>query len=104
MPILFFVSSDVSYKKQLLFWNSHLRSIVDSPVSDVRGLFTMFVLGIMAAGVGNGGSMRILLLILLLLAILFLLAGAIIAVVALRNQRKDASGGTNLERFDTGSD
>ena len=69
----------------------------------MRGLLTMFVLGIMAADVGNGGSMRILLLILLLLAILFLLAGAIIAVVALRNQRKDASGETNLERSDKGS-
>ncbi len=60
----------------------------------------MFVLGIMTLGVVSGGGMRPLLLILLVLAILLLLVGAILAVVALRNQRKDGLHVATLEQLE----
>lgn len=59
----------------------------------------MLVLGIMALGTIDGG-MRPLLLILLVLAMLFLLTGAMLAVVALRNQRKDRLNGATLEQLE----
>lgn len=60
----------------------------------------MSVLGILALGAVSGGSMRPLLLMLLALAILLLLAGAVIALVTLRNQRRNTSGAATLERSD----
>lgn len=60
----------------------------------------MFVLGIMVRGVISDGGMRSMLLILLLLAIVFLVAGAILAVVALRNQRKVALDVATLEQLE----
>lgn len=59
----------------------------------------MFVLGIMVLGDVGGGT-RPLLLVLLVLAILLLLAGALLAVVALRNQRKDAPNVGALEQIE----
>jgi hypothetical protein len=44
------------------------------------------------------------LLLLLVLAILLLLAGAVIAVVALRNQRKDVPNGIYLEQLEHETD
>lgn len=58
----------------------------------------MFVLRFIVADVGN---MRPLLLILLMLAILFLLAGAILAVIALRNQRRGKANGIGLEQLES---
>jgi flagellar basal body-associated protein FliL len=60
----------------------------------------MLVLGIIALGNAGGGGMRPLLLILLVLAMLLLLAGAILAVVALRNQRKDRANVATLEQLE----
>ena len=60
----------------------------------------MFVLGIMVRGVISDGGMRSMLLILLLLAVAFLVAGAILAVVALRNQRKVALDVATLEQLE----
>lgn len=60
----------------------------------------MLVLGIMALGATGGGGMRPLLLILLVLAMLLLLTGAILAVMALRNQRKDRLNGATLEQLE----
>ncbi len=59
----------------------------------------LLVLGFAAADGGHGGDGRLLLFVLLVLAILFLLAGAIIAVVALRIQQKDARDAALLEQF-----
>jgi len=44
--------------------------------------------------------MRPLLLVLLVLAMLLLLAGALLAVVALRNQRRDRANVTTLEQLE----
>ena len=59
----------------------------------------MFVLDIMALGSADVG-MRPLLLVLLVLAMLLLLAGALLAVVALRNQRRDRANVTTLEQLE----
>ena len=48
----------------------------------------------------NDNSMRPLLLILLVLAILLLVAGAIIALIALRNQKKNVSDNVTLEQLE----
>lgn len=74
--------------------------VVDSPLGRHREVSFMFVLGIMVLGAVSSGGMRQLLFILLVLAILLLLAGAIIAVVALRKQRKDALNMTTLEQLE----
>lgn len=60
----------------------------------------MLVMGIMALGVISDGGMRSLLLVLLVLAIIFLVAGAVLAVVALRNQRKVALDVATLEQLE----
>jgi hypothetical protein len=60
----------------------------------------MFVLGIMVLGVISDGGMRSMLLILLVLAVIFLVAGAALAIVALRNQRKVALDVTTLEQLE----
>lgn len=60
----------------------------------------MPVLGIMVLGVISDGGMRSVLLILLVLAVLFLVAGAALAIVALRNQRKVALDVTTLEQLE----
>jgi hypothetical protein len=60
----------------------------------------MFVPGIMALGDVSSGITRPLLFALLVLAILLMVAGAIIAVVALRSQRKEASKIITLEQLD----
>jgi hypothetical protein len=59
--------------------------------------YFMFVQGIMALGTISGADTRPILFILLILAVLLLLAGAILAVVALRRQRKDVLHVTTLE-------
>lgn len=48
----------------------------------------MLALGIMVLGVITDGGMRSMLLFLLVLAVVLLVAGAALAVVALRNQRR----------------
>ena len=60
----------------------------------------MSVLGIMVLGVISDGGMRSMLLILLVLAVIFLVAGAALAIVALRNQRKVALDVTPLEQLE----
>ena len=60
----------------------------------------MSVLGIMVLGVISDGGMRSMLLILLILAVIFLVAGAALAIVALRNQRKVALDVTPLEQLE----
>ncbi len=60
----------------------------------------MPVLGIMVLGVISDGGIRSVLLILLVLAVLFLVAGAALAIVALRNQRKVALDVTTLEQLE----
>ena len=60
----------------------------------------MSVLGIMVLGVISDGGMRSMLLILLVLAVIFLVAGAALAIVALRNQRKVALDVTTLEQLE----
>lgn len=60
----------------------------------------MSVLGIMVLGVVSDGGMRSLLFVLLMLAIVFLVAGAILAVMALRNQRKVAPDVAALEQLE----
>jgi hypothetical protein len=59
----------------------------------------MRVLGIFVLGDTSGG-VRPLLLVLLVLAIVLLLTGALLAVVALRNQRKDALHVDALEQLE----
>lgn len=60
----------------------------------------MSVLGIIALGAVSDGGMRSMLLILLVLAVVFLVIGAVLAVVALRNQRKVAPNAATLEQLD----
>ena len=60
----------------------------------------MSVLELIATGTQSDASLRPLLLVLLVLAILFLLTGAILALVALRSQRKKTPELLNLEKFD----
>lgn len=60
----------------------------------------MSVLGIMVLGVVADEGMRSLLFVLLMLAIVFLVAGAILAVMALRNQRKVAPDVAALEQLE----
>lgn len=60
----------------------------------------MSVLGIIALGAVSDGGMRSMLLILLVLAVVFLVAGAVLAIVALRNQRKVALDVATLEQLD----
>lgn len=60
----------------------------------------MLVLSIMALGAVSGAGMRPLLFILLVLAILLLLAGATLAVIALRNQRKDGQHVATLQQLE----
>ncbi len=60
----------------------------------------MPVLSIMVLGVISDGGMRSVLLILLVLAVLFLVAGAALAIVALRNQRKVALDVSTLEQLE----
>jgi Sec-independent protein secretion pathway component TatC len=73
---------------------------MDSLWASRREGHRMLVLGIMALGATSGGGMRPLLFILLVLAMLLLLTGAILAVVALRNQRKDRLNGATLEQLE----
>jgi uncharacterized membrane protein HdeD (DUF308 family) len=54
----------------------------------------------MVLGVISDGGMRSVLLILLVLAVLFLVAGAALAIVALRNQRKVALDVSTLEQLE----
>ena len=61
----------------------------------------MSVLGIMVLGAASDGGMRSMLLILLVLAVVFLVAGAVLAIVALRNQRKVALDVATLEQLDS---
>ncbi len=56
--------------------------------------------GIMVLGAISDGGMRSMLLVLLVLAVVFLVAGAVLAVVALRNQRKVALDVTTLEQLE----
>ncbi len=60
----------------------------------------MPVLGIMVLGDSSSEGMRPLLFGLIVLAMLLLLAGAILAVVALRNQRKDRLNVATLEQLE----
>ena len=60
----------------------------------------MSVLGIMVLGVISDGGMRSMLLILLVLAVMLLVAGAVLALVALRNQRKVALDVATLEQLE----
>ena len=60
----------------------------------------MPVLGIMVLVDSSVGEMRPLLFGLIVLAMLLLLAGAILAVVALRNQRKDRLNVATLEQLE----
>jgi len=54
----------------------------------------------MVLGVISDGGMRSMLLILLVLAVIFLVAGAALAIVALRNQRKVALDVSTLEQLE----
>lgn len=56
--------------------------------------------GIMVLGVISDEGMRSMLLILLVLAVVFLVAGAVLAIVALRNQRKVGLDGSQLEQLE----
>ncbi|HEX4716663.1 MAG TPA: hypothetical protein VH164_17225 [Ktedonobacteraceae bacterium] len=60
----------------------------------------MPVLGIMVLGDSSSEGMRPLLFGLIVLAMLLLLVGAILAVVALRNQRKDRLNVVTLEQLE----
>lgn len=60
----------------------------------------MSVLGIMVLGVISDGGMRSMLFILLILAVIFLVAGAALAIMALRNQRKVAPDVATLEQLE----
>lgn len=60
----------------------------------------MPVLGIMVLGDSSSEGMRPLLFGLIVLAMLLLLVGAILAVVALRNQRKDRLKVATLEQLE----
>jgi hypothetical protein len=61
----------------------------------------MSVLGILTVSAVVGVSSRPLLLILLVCAVFFLLAGAILALVALRNLRKNAGDTFQLEQLES---
>ncbi len=61
----------------------------------------MSALGIMVLGVISDGGMRSMLLILLVLAVVFLVVGAVLAIVALRNQRKVALDVATLEQLES---
>jgi flagellar basal body-associated protein FliL len=54
----------------------------------------------MVLGVISDEGMRSMLLILLVLAVVFLVAGAVLAIVALRNQRKVGLDGSQLEQLE----
>lgn len=60
----------------------------------------MPALGIMVLGVISDEGMRSMLLILLILAVVFLVAGAVLAIVALRNQRKVTLDVATLEQME----
>jgi hypothetical protein len=60
----------------------------------------MPILGMMVLGDSSSEGMRPLLFGLIVLAMLLLLAGAILAVVALRNQRKDRLNVATLEQLE----
>ena len=60
----------------------------------------MSVLGIMVLGVISDEGTRSMLLILLVLAVIFLVAGAALAIMALRNQRKVAPDVATLEQLE----
>jgi predicted lipid-binding transport protein (Tim44 family) len=60
----------------------------------------MSVLGIMVLGVISDGGMRSMLFILLILAVIFLVAGAALAIMALRSQRKVAPDVATLEQLE----
>jgi len=60
----------------------------------------MPVLGIMVLGVISDEGIRSMLRILLVLAVMFLVAGAVLAIVALRNQRKVALDVATLEQLE----
>lgn len=60
----------------------------------------MFALGIMVLGVISDGGMRSMLLVLLVLAVVFLVAGAALAVVALRNQRRISLDVSHMESLE----
>jgi hypothetical protein len=63
----------------------------------------MYVLGIMTVGSIMGGT-RPILLALLLVAVFLILAGCIIALLTLRNQRKNAFAPFTLEQLDSETD
>jgi flagellar basal body-associated protein FliL len=56
--------------------------------------------GIMVLGVISDGGMRSMLLILLVLAVVFLVAGAVLAIMALRSQRKVGLDGSQLQQLE----
>jgi hypothetical protein len=60
----------------------------------------MFALGIMVLGVVSDGGMRSMLLVLLVLAVVLLVAGAVLAIVALRNQRRVGLDVSTLEQLE----
>lgn len=64
----------------------------------------MYVLGIMVICSINTGGMRLVLLALLLIAVLLILTGCIIALLTLRNQRKNALALFSLEQLDSEAD
>ncbi len=60
----------------------------------------MFDLGILALSAMNSGGMRPMLLLLLVVAVILLLVGCSIALLTLRNQRKDHLAFITLEDSD----
>ncbi len=60
----------------------------------------MFVLGISVISMSDNGGMRPILLLLLIVAVILLLIGCSIALLTLRNQRKDYFAFITLEESD----
>lgn len=60
----------------------------------------MSLLDIMVSGMVSDGGMRPMLLVLLLLAVVFLVTGAVLALVALRSQRRGIPDGAALEQLE----
>ncbi len=61
----------------------------------------LFVLGLSALSTTNNGGMRPMLLLLLLVAVILLLLGCSIALLTLRNQRKDELAFITVEKSDS---
>jgi hypothetical protein len=61
----------------------------------------MFVLGISALNTTGNGGMRPMLLLLLIIAVIMLLIGCSIALLTLRNQRKDCLAFITMEKSDS---